>query len=49
VVEHSFALHPFANARFAEQIDGALLQHPRANGALDGFARAVLEENGVDP
>src|SRR6185369_3300044 len=49
VMEHAFALHPFADARFAEQIDGTLLQHPRANRALDVLARAVFEHDGVDP
>ena len=37
------------DARVAEQVDGALLEHARADPVLDVVAGAVLEHDRLDP
>ena len=47
-VDDPLALHTHADAGVAEEVGGALLQHPRANAMLDVLAAPVLEDDRVD-
>jgi len=49
VMDESFAIHPVADAERAEQVDGSLLQHARAQSSLDVRAITPLDDHGVDP
>ena len=43
-----FALKPLPHPDLDQQVDCALLEHPRANALLDVLAAPVLEDDGVD-
>ena len=43
-VDDPLAVEPVGDARFAEQVDRALLEHTGANPVLDVLARPVLEQ-----
>ena len=48
VVHQAFALQPFADAGFFQQVHGALLQHTRAHTLLHVLAAAIFEHDGFD-
>ncbi len=48
VVDRALALHAFAKAERAKQVDGALLEHAGANRRLDIGAAAVVEHDRLD-
>jgi hypothetical protein len=48
VVDDALALHPSADACVPQQVDRALLEHARADPALDVVAAAVLEHDRLD-
>ena len=49
VVDDALAVHALADARVAQELDRALLEHARADAVLDVFAAAVLEDDALDP
>ena len=49
VVDDALAVHPLADAGFAQQLDRPLLEHARADPLLDVLAAAVLEDDALDP
>src|SRR5262249_42640635 len=48
VVHQPFARQPFAQAGGVEQVDGALLQHPRADPFLRAAPALGLDDNTLD-
>ena len=48
LVDEPFAIHPVADAERAEQVDGSLLQHARANPPDDVVTAALFQDDGVD-
>ena len=48
-VDDALAVEPLRHARVAEEVDRALLEHPGADSLLDVLARAVLEDDRLDP
>ena len=48
VVHEALAAHALAHARGVQQIDGALLEHARADPLLDVLATARLEHDRLD-
>jgi hypothetical protein len=47
-MDDSLAIHTLANASFAQQLHGALLEHAGANAVLDVLAAAALEDDALD-
>ena len=47
-VDDPFAVEPRCNAELAEEVDGALLEHARANPRLHVLAAAALEHDRLD-
>ncbi len=47
-VDDALAVHALADARIAQQVDRALLQHAGTDALLDVLARAVLEDYRLD-
>ncbi len=48
VVDDPFAIHPLADAGFAQQLDRSLLEHAGADPVLDVLATPVLEDDALD-
>jgi hypothetical protein len=46
-VYQAFAIHAFAGADVAQNIDGPLFEHARAHSFLNMTARPVLDNDGV--
>ena len=47
LVHHPLAVQPLGHSHLAQQVDGALLQHPRAHPRLDVVAVPGLDDHGV--
>ena len=48
-VHDPLAVEPVGHAGAADEVDRALLEHPRADSPLHVVARAVLEDDRLDP
>ena len=48
-VDDALAVEPLRHARVAKEVDGALLEHSGSDPLLHVLARAVLEDDRLDP
>ncbi|RWW91158.1 hypothetical protein BHE74_00034848 [Ensete ventricosum] len=49
VMHQTFSIHALADARFAQQVDHALFQHPGANATLHVIGGLALKDQRLDP